>query len=39
MRLHVSFHKKLSIWVSAESFLKLSDFEYTEFPTSFLTVL
>ena len=29
-----SLYKKLRIWASAESFLKLSDFEYSEFLTS-----
>ena len=30
--------KKLRIWASTESFLKLSDFEYSEFLMSFLKV-
>ena len=33
-----SFHKKVRIWASTESLLKLSDFEYSEFLTSFLKV-
>ena len=32
------FYKKLRIWASTESFLKLSDFEYSEFLTGFLKV-
>ena len=36
-RIHM-FYKKLRIWASTESFLKLSDFEYSEFLTSFLKV-
>ena len=31
-------YKKLRIWASTDSFLKLSDFEYSEFLTSFLKV-
>ena len=30
---HVFFHKKLGIWASTGSLLKLSDFEYSEFLT------
>ena len=33
------FYKKLRIWASTESFLKLSDFEYLRFLMSFLKVL
>ena len=29
-RLHVLFYKKLNIWASTESFLKLPDFEHPE---------
>ena len=32
------FYKKLRIWASTQSFLKLSDFEYSEFLTNFLQV-
>ena len=33
--LHVVFYKKVKIWGSTESFLKLSDFDYSQFLTSF----
>ena len=32
-------YKKVRIWVSAESFLKSTDFEYLEFPTGPKTIL
>ena len=34
----VIFHKKLRIWASTRGFLKLSDFQHSEFLTSFLKV-
>ena len=37
-QIHVFFGKKLKSWAITESFLKLSDFEYSEFLTSFLKV-
>ena len=36
--LHIFFFKKLRNWHSTDSFLKLSDFEYSEFLTTFLKV-
>ena len=36
--LYVFFYKKLRICAKTESFIKLSDFEYLEFLTSFLKV-
>ena len=36
--IHLFLYKKLRIWVSAESFLKSSDLENSEFLTSFLKV-
>ena len=36
--LHEFFYKKPRIWAGTESFFKLSDFEYSEFLTSFLKV-
>ena len=35
---HVFLITKLRIWASTESFLKLSDFEFSKFLTSFLKV-
>ena len=35
-RLHIFFDKKLRIWTSTESFLRLSDFQDMEFLTRFL---
>ena len=32
------FYKKLRIWATTESFLKSSDFEYSEFPKSFFKI-